>query len=203
VGVGPGSGTLYAFNNNKRLKKHKSLGKAITGIVGDINKIFLSDKRNLTLYLVGRHWAYRAIGFRVRSINGTVSLKKNGYVAVTLPTSGFTRERCPLWSTSFDPDAGSGLIQSDVILEVTKPDIVLSLRFNLWKWWTDHYSLPKGKRAENHLCGASRNKTVEEYIVSSRYEVDFGIRKYKQYYGYGFILEESGFDGKYAWLEAA
>ena len=54
------------------------------------------------------------------------------------------------------------------------------------KCWTDDYFIPREAAERAFLKKHPGNKTVEDYMESSKYEVEL-YAKYKQHYGYVFL----------------
>jgi hypothetical protein len=114
-------------------------------------------------------------------------LKKGGYVAVT----------CPSWLTVEHPadvqkfwiDAGGGLDTiGDNIEAMQKSGYSFVAAFTLpEECWTDNYFIPRDAAEKAFAEKYPSNKTVEEYMESSKYEVEL-YSKYKQHYGYVFYI---------------
>jgi len=55
------------------------------------------------------------------------------------------------------------------------------------KCWTDYYFIPREAAEKAFLKKHPGNKTVEDYMESSKYEAEL-YAKYKQHYGYVFFI---------------
>jgi len=114
-------------------------------------------------------------------------LKKDGYVAVT-DASWFTDER-PAEIEKFWTDMGCVLnTVGHNILIMQRCGYVPAAAFILPEYcWTENYFVPRTAAEQSFEEKHIGNKIVEEYIESSKCEVEL-YSKYKQYYGYAFYI---------------
>ena len=172
---------INAFNDNA---KKLNLGERVNGIVGSIEKLSFQKEE---FDLIWSEGAIDNIGFEKGLAHWNGFLKKNGYVAVTCP-SWFTDER-PAEIERFWADADCGLDTIGHNIEILqKTGYRLLAAFILpEKCWTDNYFIPR-EAAEKALSEKHPgNKTVADYIESSKYEAEL-YEKYKHYYGYVFYI---------------
>jgi len=181
TGVDQSPAFIHVFNDNA---KELNLGERVTGIVGSMENLSFGKEE---IDLIWSEGAIDSIGFEKGLAHWNGFLKKNGYVAVACP-SWLTDER-PAEVERFWADAGSGLdtIGHNIGI-MQKNGYSLVAAFILpEKCWTDDYFIPR-EAAENALSEKHPgNKTVEDYIESSKYEVEL-YSKYKQHYGYVFYI---------------
>jgi len=181
VGVDISPDFISALNSNaEKLNLHKR----VSGIVGSMENLsFQKDEFDL----IWSEGAIDGIGFETGLTHWNTFLKQNGYIAVTCP-SWLSDER-PTEVQKFWTDAGSGL---DTVAEnigvMQKCGYSFVASFTLpEKCWTDNYFNPRQSAEQSFLERYAGNKTVEEYVASSKYEVEL-YSKYKQYYGYVFYI---------------
>jgi SAM-dependent methyltransferase len=164
--------------------KKLNMGDRVSGIVGDITNLPFGKEE---FDLIWSEGVIDSIGFEKGLTYWNGFLKKGGYVAVT----------CPSWLTvehstevqKFWTDAGSGLDTiGDNIDAMQKSGYSFVAAFTLpEECWTDNYFIPRGVAEKTFMERHPGNKTVEEYMESSKREVEL-YSKYKQHYGYVFIL---------------
>ena len=164
--------------------KKLNLGERVIGIVGSMENLSFQKEE---FDLIWSEGAIDAIGFEKGLTHWNYFLKKSGYVAVTCP-SWLTDER-PVEIEKFWVDAGSGLDTIGHNVEaMQKSGYSFVAAFTLpEKCWTDNYFSPRDAAEEAFLQKYPGNRIVEEYIESSKYEIEL-YTKYKQYYGYVFYI---------------
>ena len=137
--------------------------------------------------LIWSEGAIDNIGFEKGLTHWNRFLKKNGYVVVTCP-SWLTDER-PAEIEKFWVAANNGLdTVGHNILIMQKAGYIPVATFTLpEKCWTDNYFIPREATEKALLEKYTGSKAVEDYIKSSKYEVEL-YSKYKQYYGYVFYI---------------
>ena len=168
---------------NDNAEKH-NLRERVNGIVGSMENLSFPKEE---FDLIWSEGAIDNIGFEKGLAHWNRFLKKNGYVAVTCP-SWFTDER-PAEIERFWADAGCGLDTIGHNIEkLQKTGYRLLAAFILpEKCWTDNYFIPR-EAAEKALSEKHPgNKTVADYIESSKYEAEL-YEKHKHYYGYVFYI---------------
>ena len=173
---------LINIFNDKAQKLN--LAERVNGIVGSMGNLSFQKEE---FDLIWSEGAIDSIGFEKGLTHWNGFLKKNGYVAVTCP-SWFAYEH-PTEIEKFWIDAGSELdtIGNNISI-MQKAGYVPVASFTLpEKCWTDNYFSPRTAAEKAFLEKYAGNKTVEEYIESSKYEVEL-YSKYKQYYGYVFYI---------------
>ena len=164
--------------------KKLNLQERITGIVGSMESLSFPKEE---FDLIWSEGAIDSIGFEKGLTYWNCFLKKNGYVAVTCP-SWLADER-PVAIEKFWTDAGSGMdaIGHNISI-MQKSGYRFVAAFTLPDTcWTDGYFGPREAAEKALLKKYAGMKTVEDYIESSRYEVELYAR-YKQYYGYVFYI---------------
>jgi len=181
IGVDISPDFISALNNNaEKLNLHKR----VSGIVGSMENLsFQKDEFDL----IWSEGAIDGIGFETGLTHWNTFLKQNGYIAVTCPS--WLSDEHPTEVRKFWTDAGSGL---DTVAEnigvMQKCGYSFVASFTLpEKCWTDNYFNPRQSAEQSFLERYAGNKTVEEYVASSKYEVEL-YSKYKQYYGYVFYI---------------
>lgn len=160
------------------------LQERVTGMVGDITKLPF-DKEEFDL--IWSEGVIDSIGFEKGLSHWNGFLKKGGHVAVTCP-SWLTAER-PAEVEKFWIDAGSGLdtVGSNISV-MQKLGFGFVAAFALpEECWTDNYIIPREAAEKALMEKHPGNKTVEDYIKNSKYEMDL-YSKYKQHYGYVFYI---------------
>ena len=185
VGVDMIPDFINIFNDNAKILNFQ---ERVNGIVGSMENLSFQKEE---FDLIWSEGAVDSIGFEngfshcLTYWNGF--LKKNGYVAVTCP-SWFTYEH-PAEVEKFWIDAGSGLDTiGNNISTVQKAGYIPVASFTIpEKCWTDNYFTPRTVAEKALLEKYVGNNTVEEYIESSKCEVEL-YSKYKQYYGYVFYI---------------
>ena len=172
---------INIFNNNA---EKLNLKKRVTGIVGSMENLSFQKEE---FDLIWSEGAIDNIGFENGLDYWNVFLKKNGYVAVTCP-SWFTAEH-PTEVEKFWTDAGSKLDSiGDNISILQKSGYSFVAAFTLpEKCWTENYFSPREVEEKALLEKYAGNRTVEDYIENSKYEVELYL-KYKQFYGYVFYI---------------
>ena len=181
IGVDIYPNFIDIFNDNV---KKLNLQERVNGIVGSMENISLPKEE---FDLVWSEGAIDSIGFEKGITYWNCFLKKNGYIAVTCP-SWLTDER-QAEVEKFWGDAGSKLdTVGDNISIMQKAGYGFIAAFTLpEKCWTDNYFIPREKAEKALLEKHTGNKVLEDYIESSKYEVDL-YSKYQQYYGYVFYI---------------
>jgi SAM-dependent methyltransferase len=164
--------------------KKLNMGDRVSGIVGDITNLPFGKEE---FDLIWSEGVIDSIGFEKGVTYWNGFLKKGGYVAVTCP-SWLTCEH-PAEVQKFWADAGSGLdTVEDNIAVMQKSGYSFVAAFTLpEECWTDNYFIPRDAAEKAFAEKYPGNKTVEEYLESSQYEVEL-YTKYKQYYGYVFYI---------------
>jgi len=171
---------IDVFNDNaKKLNLQR-----VNGIVGSIEEL---PFQNEEFDLIWSEGVIDSIGFEKGLNYWNSFLKRNGYIVVTCPS--WLTDKRPVEIDTFWTDAGSGLdsIEHNISI-MQKVGYSFVAAFTLpEKCWTDNYFSPR-ETAEKALLGKyTGNKTVEDYIENSKYEVEL-YSKYKQYYGYVFYI---------------
>jgi len=181
IGIDQLPDLIDALNDNAQ---KLNLGERVSGIVGSMENLSFSKEE---FDLIWSEGAIDSIGFEKGLAHWYAFLKKNGYIAVTCP-SWLTDER-PAEIQKFWTDAGSGLdTVAGNIGVMQKCGYGFIASFSLpEKCWTDNYFSPRTVAEKVFLEKNAGNKTVEEYIKNSKYEVEL-YSKYKQYYGYVFYI---------------
>jgi len=172
---------IHILNDNA---KKLNLQERVNGVVGQMENLSFQKEE---FDLIWSEGAIDSIGFERGLTHWNGFLKKDGYVVVTCP-SWFAEKR-PAEIEKFWADAGSELDtmgENISILQKTgyRPVAAFVLPE---KCWTDHYFIPREAAEKAFLEKHSGNKTVEEYMESSKYEVKL-YSKYKQHYGYVFYI---------------
>jgi len=172
---------IHIFNENA---KKFNLQERVNGIVGSMENLSFQKEE---FDLIWSEGAIDNIGFEKGLNHWNGFLKKNGYVVVTCP-SWFTDEH-PADIEKFWTDAGSGLdtIGQNVLIMQRTGYAPVATFVLPEKCWTDNYFTPRAAAEQAFLEKHAGNKTVEDYIESSKYEVEL-YSKYKQYYGYVFYI---------------
>ena len=183
TGVDICSSFIDVFNDKA---KKLSLGERVNGVVCSIEELSFSKEE---FDLIWSEGVIDSIGFEKGLNYWNGFLKKDGYVAVTCP-SWLTDER-PAEVQKFWTEAGSSL---DTVAEnigvMQKCGYGFIASFKLpEKCWTDNYFSPRQSAEQSFSEKYTGNKTVEEYIASSKYETEL-YSKYKQYYGYVFYISK-------------
>ena len=153
-------------------------------IVGSIEELSFEKEE---FDLIWSEGVIDSIGFEKGLTYWNGFLKSNGYIAVTCP-SWLTDER-PDEIDKFWSDAGSGLdtIGHNIsIMQKSGYGFVAAFAISE-KCWTDNYFSPREEAEKAILVKYAGNKSVEEYVESSKYEVEL-YSKYKQNYGYVFYI---------------
>ena len=181
VGVDQFPNFIEKFNDNA---EKLNLGGRVNGIVGLMENLPFGQEE---FDLIWSEGAIDNIGFEAGLAYWNGFIKMNGYVAVTCP-SWLTDER-PAKVERFWADASSGLDTVAHNIEVMqKSGYSFVAAFTLPdNCWTDHYFSPREAAEKAFLQKCPGNKTVEEYIESSKYEMEL-YSKYKQHYGYVFYI---------------
>jgi len=167
---------------NDNAKKHNL--QRVNGIVGSIEELSFQKEE---FDLIWSEGVIDSIGFEKGLTYWNGFLKSNGYIAVTCP-SWLTDEH-PDVIDSFWSDAGSGLdtIGHNISI-MQKSGYSFVAAFALpEKCWTDNYFSPREEAEKAILVKYAGNKSVEDYVESSKYEVEL-YSKYKKHYGYVFYI---------------
>jgi len=156
----------------------------VNGIVGSIEELSFPKEE---FDLIWSEGVIDVIGFEKGLTYWNSFLKIGGYIAVTCP-SWLTDER-PGEIDKFWSDAGSGLETVGYNISIMqKSGYGFVAAFALpEKCWTDNYFRPREEAEKAILVKYAENKSVEEYVESSKYEVEL-YSKYKQNYGYVFYI---------------
>ena len=181
IGVDQLPDLINVLNDNAQ---KLNLGERVTGVVGSMENLSFPKEG---FDLIWSEGAIDNIGFEKGLTHWHAYLKKNGYIAVTCPSR--LTDEYPAEVRKFWADAGSVL---DTVAEnigiMQKCGYGFIASFTLpEKCWTDNYFSPRQSEEQSFLEKYAGNKTVEEYIASSKYEADL-YSKYKQYYGYVFYI---------------
>ena len=181
IGVDQSDDFIRILNNTAQ---KLNLGERVHGIVGRMESLSFGREE---FDLIWSEGAIDSIGFEKGLSHWNELLKKNGHVAVTCP-SWLTDEH-PAEVERFWADAGSGLDTIGHNIEVMqKVGYSLIAAFTLpEKCWTDYYFIPREAAEKAFLKKHPGNKTVEDYMESSKYEAEL-YAKYKQHYGYVFYI---------------
>jgi len=181
IGVDQFPNLVEIFNGNA---EKLNLGGRVSGIVDSMENLSFQKEE---FDLIWSEGAIDSIGFETGLTHWNGFLKKNGYVAVTCP-SWLTDEH-PAEALKFWTDAGSGLDTVGHNIEIMqKSGYSFVAVFTLpEKCWTDNYFNPREAAEKAFLQKHPGNKIVEEYIESSKHEVEL-YSKYKQHYGYVFYI---------------
>ena len=188
IGIDQFSEFITVFNENV---KKLNLQNRAKGIVGNIEKLeeikassFSSSSKFDVIWCEG---VIDGIGVEKALSHWNGFIKDSGYISLT----------CPSWLTDNHPDevekfwsdAGCRL---DTIEYNTS--IMQKCGYNLItvftlpdECWIDNYFIPKTSAEKAVMEKYVGNEIVEEYIKSSKYEVEL-YSKYKQYYGYVFYI---------------
>lgn len=160
------------------------LQERVTGIVGDITKISF-DKEDFDL--IWSEGVIDGIWFEKGLSHWNGFLKKGGHVVVTCPS--LLTDECPVEVKKFWTDAGSGLATvGNNISVMQKLGFGFVAAFALpEECWTDNYYIPREAAEKAFMEKYAGNKTVEDYIKKSKYEMDL-YSKYNQHYGYVFYI---------------
>jgi len=172
---------ITACNDNAK-KLH--LQERVKGIVGSMENLSF---RKEEFDLIWSEGAIDNIGFEKGLVHWNGFLKKNGYVAVTCPS--WLADEHPAEIKKFWADAGSELdtIGHNISI-MQKSGYKFVAAFTLpEECWTDNYFSPRETAEKALLEKYAGNKTVEDYIESSKYEMEL-YSEYKQYYGYVFYI---------------
>jgi SAM-dependent methyltransferase len=156
----------------------------VNGIVGSIEELSFQREE---FDLIWSEGVIDVIGFEKGLTYWNSFLKSNGYIAVTCP-SWLTDER-PDVISKFWSDAGSGLdtIGHNIsIMQKSGYSFVAAFAIPE-KCWTDNYFNPREEAEKAILVKYAGNKSVEDYVESSKYEVEL-YSKYKQNYGSVFYI---------------
>ena len=181
VGVDQLSDFIKVLNDNAQ---KQNLGERVTGIVGSMENLSFSKEE---FDLIWSEGAIDNIGFEKGLTHWHAFLKKNGYIAVTCPS--WLTDECPEEVNRFWTDAGSGLdtVPENIgIMQKCGYGFVASFILPE-KCWTENYFSPRQSAEQAFSERYAGNKTVEEYIANSKYEIEL-YSKYKQYYGYVFYI---------------
>ena len=181
IGVDQSPDFIRIFNNNA---KKLNLGERVTGMVGSMEHLSFQKEE---FDLIWSEGAIDIIGFENGLNHWNAFIKKNGYVAVTCP-SWFTDER-PAEIERYWADAGCELdtIAHNISI-MQKSGYRFIAAFTLpEKCWTDHYFVPRQAAEKAFSERHHGNKTVADYLESSKYEVEL-YSKYHQHYGYVFYI---------------
>ena len=182
TGVDIYPGFIDVFNENaKKLNLHER----VNGIVGSMDNLSFKKEEFDIIWSEG---AIDGIGFEKCLAYWHGFLKTNGYIAVTSP-SWLTNDY-PVEIEKFWVDAGSeGLnIIGNNIATMQKCGYSFVASFTLpEKCWTENYFIPREAAEKELLEKYIWNKIVNDYMQSSRHEIEL-YSKYKQYYGYVFYI---------------
>ena len=131
--------------------------------------------------------AIDSIGFEKGLTYWNAFLKKDGYVAVTYPS--WLTDDHPAKIEKFWSEAGSGLdtIGHNVAIMQKTGFSTVAVFALPEKCWTDNYFIPREAAEKVFFENHPGNKTVEDYVESSKYEAEL-YSKYKQHYGYVFYI---------------
>jgi ubiquinone/menaquinone biosynthesis C-methylase UbiE len=168
--------------NEKAMKL--GLQDRVNGVVGSMENLPF-QKREFDL--IWSEGAIDAIGFEKGLTHWNGFLKKDGHVVVTCPS--WLTDKRPAEIEKFWSNAGCKLdTVGHNVLIMQKTGYIPVATFSIPETcWTDNYFTPR-EAAEKALLEKYRgNKTVEDYVVNDRYEVEL-YSKYKQYYGYVFYI---------------
>ena len=181
VGLDQFSGFIDVLNDNA---ERKNLGDRVRGIVGSMENLAFERE---SLDLIWSEGAIDSIGFESGLTHWNGFLKSGGFIAVTCPT-WLTAER-PNELESFWADAGCELDTVARNIEIMQScGYGFIAAFVLTdECWTDNYFTPRNAAERLFSEKHPANKTVAEYIKSSRYETEL-FAKYKQHYGYVFYI---------------
>lgn len=184
VGVDQLSGFIDVLNTNA---KDLRLSERVKGVVGSMEDLSALSFEKEALDLIWSEGAIDGIGFENGLTQWYGFLKKGGYVAVTCP-SLFTDE-CPAQVKSFWADAGSELDTiGNNISVMQRAGYRLVAAFVLPETcWTEQYFAPRQAAERVLLDKYAGNKTVEEFVASSRYEEEL-FSKHNRHYGYAFYI---------------
>jgi ubiquinone/menaquinone biosynthesis C-methylase UbiE len=181
VGVDQIPDFINILNNNT---KNQNLDDRVTGVVGDATNLPFSKEE---FDLIWSEGAIDQIGFEKGLTHWNTFLKKNGYIAVSCPS--WLADEHPAEIQSFWTDAGSNLdtVAHNIAL-LQKCGYSFVSAFTLpEECWTDNYFSPREETEKAILVKYPGNKSVEDYVESSKYEMEL-YSKYKQYYGYVFYI---------------
>ena len=171
--------SVFSENANKL-----NLQERVNGVVGDATNLTFSKEEFDLIWCEG---AIDAIGFETGLTHWNTFLKKNGYIAVSCPS--WLVDENPAEIQNFWTDAGSNLdtVAHNIAL-LQKCGYSFVSAFTLpEECWTDNYFSPREETEKAILVKYPGNKSVEDYVESSKYEVEL-YSKYKQYYGYVFYV---------------
>jgi len=172
---------IEVFNANA---KKLNLQDRVKGLVGSMDDLSFAKEG---FDLIWSEGAIDEIGFEKGLNYWNNYLKKDGFVAVT-SASWFTDER-PAEVEKFWTAAGCRLntiVRNISIMQNAgyKLVAVFPLSENCW---TDNYFVPRTAAEKEIAEKHPSNKTVEDYIKDSKYEVEL-YSKYNRYYGYVFYI---------------
>ena len=166
--------------NTKKLK----LEERVTGVVGSMESLSFPKEE---FDLIWSEGAIDNIGFEKGLTHWYDFLKKTGYIAVTCPS--WLTDEYPAEVQKFWADGGNGLdtVEKNIgVMQKCGYGFIASFTLPE-ECWTDNYFSPRQSEEQSLFERYAGNKTVEEYIESSKYEVELYSR-YKQYYGYVFYI---------------
>ena len=171
---------IDVFNDNAKKQNLQS----VKGIVGSIEDLAFQKEE---FDLIWSEGVIDSIGFEKALTYWNGFLRSDGYIAVT----------CPSWLTDARPgevdkfwrDAGSGLDTIGINISIMQEagySFVAAFAIPE-ECWTENYFTPRGEAEKAILLKYAGNKSVEDYVASSKYEVELYL-KYKQNYGYVFYI---------------
>lgn len=164
--------------------KKLSLQNRVSGIVGSMKNLSFQKEE---FDLIWSEGAIDSIGFERGLTHWNGFLKKDGYVAVSCPS--WLADEHPAEIETFWTDAGSGLdtIGHNIgVMEKSGYSFIAAFTLPE-ECWTNHYFIPRGAAEKAFMEKHPKNRTVEEYIESSEYEVEL-YSKYNKNYGYVFFI---------------
>ena len=181
IGVDQLPGFIEALNEQAR---KLNLHDRVSGIVGSMESLSFQREE---FDLIWSEGAIDSIGFEAGLTHWNQFLKKDGYIAVSCPS--WLAEEHPVEVEKFWADAGSTLDAVGHNIEVMqKSGYSFIAAFMLpEKCWTENYFSPRGAAEKSILQKFLGNKTVEDYVESSKYEVEL-YSKFNKHYGYVFYI---------------
>lgn len=181
IGIDISPDFIEVFNNNaKKLNLHER----VMGIVGSMDVLSFEKEE---FDLIWSEGAIDNIGFEKGISYWRDFLKRAGYIAVSCPS--WIADEYPDEVDKFWVDAGSSLDTVGHNVKIMqKAGYSFIAAFTLpEKDWFDGYFIPRTETEKAILKKYAGNKMVEDYIASSRQEVDL-YSNYKQHYGYVFYI---------------